>query len=133
MKTLNVTCDHFHFSGVLTTDSSLCKELKFDVHKPAEVLILSVKAAVINTLRLELRFISFRNNVLTMHILSEQKIVNLLIGLLNRYIREIPYLEIDYPSLRVNTLLLSKTFFPEINIRNIGLDGEKYLIEMELN
>jgi len=96
-------------------------------------MIFTVKAPHIHAMCLELCFVSYQNEMLTMRILSEQKIVRLLAGLINRLIPELTYLEIDYPSLRIDTRLLSKTFFPGIKIRNIGLDKGQYLIDMESN
>ena len=130
---MTLKCDHFHFSGKLDPDLQLCKEINFDIKKPDKTIILGLHIPFIQDIRIELDFVSFQRDVLSMHILSDRKLVNLLIGFLNHYIREIPYLEINYPDLRINTHLLSRAFFPSVKICNIALDGDQYIIETELN
>jgi hypothetical protein len=133
MKTLTLTLDHFHFSGDFTPDIILLKELHFDVEKPADTIILSLKAPVIGEIKVDLDFINFQQDILTLHILSNRKIADMLLSFFQRYTRNIPFLDIDYPTMRINTAILTQKFAPHMAIRHVAMINQKYIVEMELN
>ncbi|MEA2076917.1 MAG: hypothetical protein U9O95_02750 [Candidatus Marinimicrobia bacterium] len=133
MKTLTLTLDHFHFSGDISPDMLLLKELHFDLQKPDETIILTLKAPLIGDIRVELDFIHFQNDILTFHILSNRKIVDMLLSFMQRYTRNISFIDIDYPSLRINTILMMNTLKPGIRIRNITMVDQQYIVETEIS
>ena len=133
MKTLTLTLDHFHFSGDFSPDTILLKELHFDVEKPGDTVVLTLKAPVIGDIRVELDFINFQNDILTLHILSNRKIADMLLSFFQRYTRNIPFIDVDYPTMRINTRILTGTLAPHMNIRHIAMINQKYIVEMELN
>ena len=133
MKTLTLTLDHFHFSGDISPDMLLLKELHFDLQKPDETIILTLKAPLIGDIRVELDFIHFQNDILTLHILSNRKITDMLLSFMQRYTRNIPFIDVDYPSLRINTVLMMNALNPGIRIRNIAMVNQQYIVEMEIN
>ncbi|MCK4530556.1 MAG: hypothetical protein KAU44_05210 [Candidatus Marinimicrobia bacterium] len=133
MKTLTLTLDHFHFSGDISPDMLLMKELHFDLEKPDETIILTLKAPLIGNIRVELDFIHFQNDILTLHILSNRKIADMLLSFMQRYTRNIPFIDVDYPSLRINTVLMMNFLNPGVRIRNIAMVNQQYIVEMEIN
>jgi len=133
MKTLTLTLDHFHFSGDISPDMLLLKELHFDLKKPDETIILTLKPPLIGDIRVELDFVHFQNDTLTLHILSNRKIADMLLSFMQRYTRNIPFIDVDYPSLRINTLLMTESLFPKIRIRHIAMIDQKYIVETEIS
>ncbi|MEA3391879.1 MAG: hypothetical protein U9Q91_02745 [Candidatus Marinimicrobia bacterium] len=133
MKTLTLTLDHFHFSGDMSPDMFLLKELHFDLQKPDETIILTLKAPLIGDIRVELDFIHFQNDILTLHILSNRKIADMLLSFMQRYTRNIPFIDVNYPSLRINTVLMMNSLNPGIKIRNIAMVNQQYIVEMEIS
>jgi len=133
MKTLTMTLDHFHFSGDFSPDMIFLKEMHFDVQKPDDTIILTLNAPVIGDTKLELDFINFQDDILTMHILSNRKITDMLLSFLQRYTRSIPFLNIDYPTLQINTKILTDKMLPGFKIRHIAMINQKYIVEMEIN
>jgi hypothetical protein len=133
MKTLTLTLDHFHFSGDISPDMLLLKELHFDLKKPDETIILTLKTPIVGDIRVELDFVHFQNDILTLHILSNRKIADMLLSFMQRYTRNIPFIDIDYPSMRINTILMMATLYPKARIRNIAMVNQQYIVEMEIN
>jgi hypothetical protein len=133
MKTLTLTLDHFHFSGDISPDMLLLKELHFDIKKPDDTIILTIKAPVIGEVKVDLDFVHFQNDILTLHILSNKKIADLLLLFMQRYMKNIPYVDVDYPTLRINTLLMADTLKSKVRVRHIAMVNQQYIIEMELN
>jgi hypothetical protein len=133
MKTLTLTLDHFHFSGDISHDMLLLKELHFDLNKPDDTIILTLSAPLVGNVKVELDLVHFQNDILTLHILSNRKIADLLLTFLQRYTRNIPFVDVDYPSLRINTLLMTESLFPKIRIRHIAMIDQKYIVETEIN
>ena len=133
MKTLTLTLDHFHFSGDFSPDIILLKDLHFEIEKPADTIILTLKAPVIGEIKVELDFINFQNDILSLHILSNRKIADMLLSFFQRYTRNIPFIALEYPSLRINTKILTDSMGSGVKIRHIALVSEKYIIETELN
>ena len=131
MKTLTLTLDHFHFSGDLTTEIPLMKEFHFDLKKPDDTIQLILKAPVIGEIKAELDFIHFQQDVLTLHILSNRKIADMLLSFLQRYARALPYIDVDYPSLRINTRLMMENMKSPVRIRSIAMVKQQYIIESE--
>ena len=111
----------------------LMKELHFDLEKPDETIILTLKAPLIGNIRVELDFIHFQNDILTLHILSNRKIADMLLSFMQRYTRNIPFIDVDYPSLRINTVLMMNFLNPGVRIRNIAMVNQQYIVEMEIN
>ena len=132
MKTLTLTLDHFHFSGDFSPGILLLKELHFDVEKPADTVVLTLKAPVIGEVKVDLDFINYQDNVLTLHILSNRKIADMLLSFFQRYTRNIPFIDVDYPTMRINTKILTENFAPKMAIRHISMINQKYIVEMEL-
>ncbi|MDZ7821854.1 MAG: hypothetical protein U5N26_08615 [Candidatus Marinimicrobia bacterium] len=132
MKTITLTFDHLHFSAELNSDKGLLKNLHFDIQKPDETIVITMKAPIVNTLKVELDFVHFRNDILTLHILSHRKIAEMLINFLERYTHSIPFVRVDYPDLRIDTRMLSKLYFPKHQIRHIAVANKQYIIETEI-
>lgn len=132
MKTLTLTLDHFHFSGNFSPNLILLKELHFDVEKPADTIILTLNAPVIGVTKVELDFINFQEDILTLHILSNRKIADMILSFFQRYTRNIPFINVDYPTMRINTSILTKELAPKMKIRHISMIDQKYIVEMEL-
>ncbi len=109
------------------------KELHFDVQKPDDTIILTLSAPVIGDTKLELDLINFQDDILTMHILSNRKIADLVLSFLQRYARSIPFVDIDYPTLRLNTKIMADKMLPGFKIRHIAMINQKYIVEMEIN
>ena len=133
MKTLTLTLDHFHFSGDISPDMLLLKELHFDVKKPDDTIILTLKAPVIGAVKVDLDFVHFHNDILTLHILSNRKIADMLLSFMQRYIKNIPYVDVDYPTLRINTLLMADALKSNFKVMHIAMVDQQYIIEMELS
>jgi hypothetical protein len=133
MKTLTLTLDHFHFSGDISPDMLLLKELHFDLQKPDKTIILTLKAPLLGNIRVELDFVHFQNDILTLHILSNRKIADMFLSFMQRYTRNISFINADYPSLRINTVPMMNSLNPGIRIRNIAMVNQQYIVEMEIN
>ncbi|MFA6618521.1 MAG: hypothetical protein WCT23_05580 [Candidatus Neomarinimicrobiota bacterium] len=133
MKTLELKLDHFHFSGSLDPDILMVKKLDFDLEKTSETIFLTVKAPILNKLKIEVDFIAFRNNVLSMNILSDRKIAEMLFGFLRRFLKDLSYLDLDYPTLKVRTDLMMKELNPNIRIKNIDVNKNIYILDLELD
>ncbi len=133
MKTLTLTLDHFHFSGDISPDLLLLKELHFDLLKPNETIVLTLKAPLVGEFRVELDFVHFQQDILTLHILSNRKIADMFLSFLQRYTRNIPFIDVNYPSMRLNTILMMDMLNPGIRIRNIAMVNQQYIVEMEIN
>ena len=132
MKTLTLTLDHFHFSGDFYPGIILLKELHFDIEKPADTIILSLRAPVIGKIKADLDFINFQDDILTLHILSNRKIADMLLSFFQRYTKNIPFIDVDYPTMRINTRILTEEFAPKMKIRHISMINQKYIVETEL-
>ncbi len=130
---MTLTFDHFHISGDIAADIPFLKNIGFDIQKPNETLVLHVSAPIVNDIKIELNYVHFQNDILTLHILSNRKIVDILIVLLNRYTKSVVFFDIDYPTLRINTRILSNMYFPKIKIRNITIVNQQYIVETELS
>lgn len=133
MKTLQLKLDHFHFSGSLDPDILLVKQLDFDLEKTSATIFLSLKAPILNKLTIEVDFIAFRNNVLSMNILSDRKIAEMLFGFSRRFLKDVSYIDFDYPTLRIRTDLMMKELNPTIRIMNIDVNKNTYIVDLELN
>lgn len=133
MKTLTLTLDHFHFSGDISPDMLLLKELHFDLKKPNETIIMTLKTSFVSDIRVELDFVDYQNDILELHILSNRKIADLLLSFMQRYTRNIPFIDVNYPSLRINMILMMETLKSGIIIRNIAMINQQYIVEMEIN
>lgn len=133
METLELKFDHFHFSGSLDPDILIVKKLDFDLEKTSDTIFLTVKAPILTKLKIELDFIAFENNVLSMNILSDKKIVEMLLSFSQRFLKNISYIKLNYPTLSVKTDLMMDELKPNVRIKNIGLDGNTYFINLELN
>ncbi|MCD6337265.1 MAG: hypothetical protein DRP93_07550 [Candidatus Neomarinimicrobiota bacterium] len=133
MKTLTLTLDHFHFSGDISPDMLLLKELHFDLLKPDETIILTLKVPLLGEFHVELDFVQFQHDILTLHILSNRKIADIFLSFIQRYTRQIPFIDVDYPSMRINTILMMDTLKPGIRIRNIAMVSQQYIVEVEIN
>lgn len=132
MKTLQLTLDHFHFSGSLDPDILLVKKLDFDLKKTTETVFVSLKAPILNKVTIELDFIAFKNNVLTLNILSDRKIADMLFGFARRFLKDLSYVDLDYPTLRIRTDLMMKELNSNVKIRNISFVKDLYIIDLEL-
>ena len=132
MRTLTLTFDHFHFTADLKADKGLLKHVHFDVLKPDETIVVQVHAPVINDLRLELDLVRFEDGVLTLHSLSNRRIVDMLINFFERYVRSVPFLRVEHPHIMVNTDVLGRMYFPDLRIRHIRVEDKHYIIETEI-
>ncbi len=133
MKTLQLTFDHFHFSGSLDPDIMLIKKMDFDLKKTGATIFLSATAPILNKVTLELDFITFRNGMLSMNILSDRKIADILFGFARRFLKDLSYIDLEYPTLRINTDLMMQDFKSSTRIRNISFSNNLYIIDLELN
>jgi hypothetical protein len=133
MKALKLTLDHFHFSGSLDPDIILVKRLDFDLEKTGPTVFLSATAPILKKVTLELDFITYKNDVLSLNILSDRKIADLLFGFARRFLKDLSYVDLDYPTLRINTDIMMKELKSDTKIRNIDLVGNLYIIDLELN
>jgi hypothetical protein len=132
MKTLQLILDHFHFSGSLDPDILLVNKLDFDLKKTSGTIFLSLKAPILNKVTIELDFIAFKNNVLTLNILSDRKIADMLFGFARRFLKDLNYVDLDYPTLRMRTDIMMKELNSKAKIRNISFVKDLYIIDLEL-
>ena len=133
MKTLQLTFDHFHFSGSLDPDIILVKNVDFDLKKSGPTIFLSVTAPILNKVILEVDFITYKSGVLSLNILSDRKIADMLFGFTRRFLKDLSYVDLDYPTLRINTDLMMKELNSNKRIRNITFSNNLYIIDLELN
>ena len=133
MKTLRLTFDHFHFSGSLDPNIILVKNVDFDLEKTAATIFLSATAPILNKVTLELDFIAYKHGVLSMNILSDRKIAEMLFGFARRFLKDLSYFDLDYPTLRINTDLMLKEMKSDARIRNIAFTNNLYIIDLEIN
>lgn len=109
----------------------LIRNVHLDVQNPGGTLLLTLTAPILNELKLELDFVRFQDDILTLHILSNRKIADLLHRFLERFMRAVPFIGLAYPLLEIDMRLVSRQYFPQTRIRNIALVDRHYIIETE--
>ncbi|MFO7841409.1 MAG: hypothetical protein R6V48_04535 [Fidelibacterota bacterium] len=132
MNRMTLIFDHLHLSAEISSDKGLLKKIHFDIQKPDETIVIRIHAPIINEVKIELDFVRFQDDVLTLHSLSDRKIADMLINFLERYMQPVSFIKFDHPHISINTKLLGNMYFPKLKIRHIAVANKQYIIETEI-
>lgn len=132
MKTLKFSFDHFTLNGDLLPGFGMLKDLHLELLKPENTLEVLLKAPFMQSLRFEFRLDAYQDGVLTLFILSKQKVIDALLNLAERFVKMPKYIRIDYPYFYLDLGFLMRESFPAAEIREISIANGHYQITLEL-